>query len=63
MHCCISRRSTGGEDFVDIKFAASTFPARAGTILLLIDDLGVEDPEGGCVGVQIRVGAWTLLAR
>ena len=47
---------------MDVEFAAAAFPARAGAVLLLVDDLSVQDPEGGRVGVQVGVGAGTLLA-
>lgn len=36
---------------VDVKFTAAALPAGAGAVLLRVDGLGVEQPEGGHVGV------------
>ena len=63
MHGCETLVRAGREDFVDVELAASGLPARAGAVLLLVDDLGVEDPEGRHVGVEVRVDAGALLAR
>ena len=46
----------GLQDLVNVKFAATALPAGAGAVLLGIDGLGIEQPEGGHVGVAFAVG-------
>lgn len=44
------------QDLVDVKLAAAALPAGAGAVLLRVDGLSVEEPEGGHVGVAFAVG-------